>query len=215
MVNVILVFDDYDFGTDEIPGLDYFFKECAIDIRKNLQADKFKIIEINGEVLNLEKINKSIDEFEDKRFIFIAYSHGSEYALLYSNQEKEYVSNSNISKFSNSFVYTWSCFAGKELGIELIRNNCSVFIGYDKQVIAGTMDTNLFVDAANSGIIKFISGCSIMESYYFMKDKYTQIIDYFDNEKNDYVVASFFRKNRDALLFLGEDISISEFMFEN
>ncbi len=210
MTDIVLVFDDNDIDTDEVAGLGYFFKACASDIKTHFKSSLHNLIEIHGNNLNSQYVNQVLESLSSKKFIFLAYSHGSESALLYDNQTKEYVSISNSIEFLNTFVYTWSCSTGKELGKELIDNGALAFIGYDNLTYAGTGETDLFVETANWGIKQFVLGSQVKTVFYSMRDKYSEVIDFLQTEKNDFFVASFFRKNRDALVLHGNNITISD-----
>ena len=70
-----------------------------------------------------------------------------------------------------------------------------------------------FVDVANSGFLAFLSGDSADQSYQKMIDKHNWYID--DVYKTDYMVANLYRHNRDALVLLGDDLTLTLSAFEN
>jgi len=124
---IIVAYDSLDKGTDDCPGLDFFFTACAENIISILHDKHLKYNEINGDKLEQKAVNQMIDTLSNSPFIFIGYSHGTDDALLCKIQHnydsvndecifdksEKYVSTNNLHKFENSFFYTWSCFSGK------------------------------------------------------------------------------------------------------
>lgn len=203
MINIILAYDDIDKGDEENSGLDFFFIACAHQAAKIFNPSD-NILHVNGDNLNMKYINKTILEINNSKFLFVAYSHGLDDSLLCNNQNNAYVAaNKNTHLFNNSLFYTWSCSCGKELGPDLIRKGCYTFIGYDDYIMAGTGEMEHFIRCANYGIKMLIAGKNTGDAFDNMIKEYTKTIDYFD-EICDTMLASFFRRNRDALMIDGD-----------
>lgn len=214
MINIVLACDDKDAGDEENLGLDYFYIACA-EHAANLFAEMEKnLVSIRGEDLNMTYVNEMLSSLNNKNFIFIAYSHGSSEALLYNNQKDAYVAKEkNTYLFKGSLFYTWSCLCGQELGLDLVANGCHTFLGYDDDIWAGTGETDHFVECANYGLKKLIGGSTVKEAYNEVEEEYTKRIDHFD-EVGDYMIASFFRRNRDALVLYGDgNITLERFEY--
>lgn len=206
MLDVLLTYDDSDKGSDEIPGLDYFFEACAYNFYFEIaDTNLCHITEVNGEHLTLNNVNSFLNK-ACKPFLIVAYSHGSDDSLLCKDQSNFYIkSGINDNKFSGCIFYTWSCLTGKLLGKTLLKNNCLAYIGYEGTIIAGTGEIASFLESANFGIKLLMEGKDIKQVIYGMYEKYNELIDYHENDKQDFVIASFLRRNRDELVYFGDD----------
>lgn len=215
MLDVILTYDDTDIGSEDMPGLDCFFEACALDfVEEVFDINATQITEVAGKQLSLNSINSILDS-KNQPFLLVAYSHGSNDSLLCNNQTNYYIrSGINDDKFPNCIFYTWSCFTGIQLGKTLIQNNCRAFIGYEGTIIAGTGEIESFIESANSGIKLLVDGKNIKQVLSGMYGKYNELIDYLENEKQDYFIASLLRRNRDELVYYGdENMTISEVIY--
>ena len=211
MIQIVLVYDDQDFDTVDQDGLGLFFQACASHIKSSISSDdQFSIIEIVSEALAKHRVAETLHSLQGSHFVFLAYSHGREDALLYDNQQLTYVTvNEHIHLFENSLLYTWACSCAQSLGPRAIGQGCKVFWGYDKIVMASASPRYIdgFVDVANSGFLALLSGDSAGLSHQKMIEKHDWYID--NVYKADFLVAGLYRHNRDALVLLGNDLTLT------
>ncbi len=197
MAKTILAFDELD------SKLGLFFQCC----KENLDLF-FAQINIQPTFLNSNKLNDLAIEIVTKdvsSFIFGAYSHGGNNCLVKS-AKIPYVSSTNSSNFKNSFFYTFSCNSGIELGANLIENGCHCFIGYKDIVAIWSTFPKPFINCANYGLIQFFNGEESHSIINQMKEKYNDEID--NMYKQDFLIASILKDNRDGLIMLGKNISL-------
>lgn len=212
MINLVIAYDDKDAGDEDNSGLDYFYIACAENAQKLFAQLNTNLQLVSDDNLNKIYINEILISLKDSKFFFIAYSHGEEDALLHNNQNEAYIKSfENTHLFKNSLFYTWSCLCGQKLAVDLIEEGCYIFLGYDNNIITGTGEMNYFLECANYGLKKLVQGFTAQEVYYAIKDNYSRTIDFFMEQKNDSFIASFFRRNRDGLVLLGNpNITLSE-----
>ncbi|MGJ7033719.1 hypothetical protein [Niabella hirudinis] len=192
MINAILAIDEQD----EVLG--NFYTECLTDL-ENFENDKCSITLIKSNALNDLAVSLSIPK--NGKFVFLAYSHGSDSELL-AGGTTPYISETlNITLFKNSFFYTCSCSTGKRLGQLLIDNQCISYIGYKEKFTIWDYNRTPFVECANYGYKLFIQGYNIESIVEQMKAKYDEHID---NYSNDFFGAAYLLANRNTLLALGD-----------
>ena len=207
MINILLAHDN----EDKILGT--FFEQCA-SLSKNILLPIAQIVELDSNSLNKETVENTISQFAQNPFLFIAYSHGINDALIQDNER--YVSVENTYFFATSFVYTFSCHTAKELGETLINQGCHAFIGYENEVVSVVDYDTLFAECAIYGLERFAAGETTSIIWEQMQDNYTQIIDGIDSLSGDFWVLYNLRKNRDALILLGnENITINTIKIKN
>ena len=194
MINILLAHDN----KDEILGVS--FEQCA-SLSKNILLPIAQIVELDSNSLNKETVENTISQFDQHPFLFIAYSHGKDDAL--EQGYERYVSVENAYFFGTSFVYTFACYTANELGNALIAQNCHTFIGYDKEVRSVIEYHNIFAQCAVYGLERFIAGETTGMIWEEMRNNYTQTIDSIDAYAGDFTVLYNLRKNRDALILLG------------
>jgi hypothetical protein len=200
MANTILAFDEQDLT------LGPFFLACQDDLDVFLNENGITIKRINSSALNDVAIIAHTENLAP--FIFGAYSHGAHDCLLKSATDPYISIALNGKSFKKSFFYTFSCSAGKELGVQLIANECLCFIGYKEDVAIWTTYPKPFVECANYGLIQFYNGSNTDAIISEMKTKYNNHID--DLYKTDYMIAAILRENRDALVKHGNTITIAD-----
>jgi hypothetical protein len=112
--------------------------------------------------------------------IFVAYTHGSEEAILIAKQE--YVNAKNAYFFANSLFYACSCLTAKELGKHLIFNNCSVFVGYNATITTVRPETEpVFQECENAFLFHFLRTTNtIQESLAVMYRTYNDMMIHVD-----------------------------------
>ncbi len=169
------------------------------------------INEINSGRCNQAYIDVFIPTINHLNFIFVAYSHGHSTRLVAGGGY--YIeSDANANLFTNSFFYSMACHTGSHLGIRLVDTGCHAFIGYKDTAYAlldGKMQ--LSVDCDNHGIKNFIDGATLAESFESMKSNFTAQIDNLEAE-GEPLIAAYLRRNRDALVFIGNgSLRITDF----
>lgn len=176
------------------------------------EANDTILVSLNGLMCTEEQIEAAVTSFDNKRFIFLGFSHGDNNCLETVNDV--FVSSNNSSLFSNSLFYTCSCLSGIDLGPELIAKNCSTYIGYNTSFIVIEDYSKYFIECKTSGIKKFLrSDLTIKQSFDFMLKKYQDVIDNLvKGTADEFIAASNLRKNMKGLIFLGnEDLIVKDF----
>lgn len=192
MINTILAIDDRD---DVLGG---FYTECLADL-ESFENDKCSITFIKSNALNDLAISMTVPQ--NGRFIFLAYSHGSDSELL-ARGTTPYISETlNITRFKDSFFYTCSCCTGKRLGQLLINNHCISYIGYSEKFELWDFNRPPFVECANYGYKLFVQGNNVESIIDQMKAKYDEHINDYNN---DFFGAAHLLANRNALVALGD-----------
>jgi len=192
MVNVILAIDDEDTILGE------FYTECLNDL-ENFENDRCAITSLRSRRLNDLAISVSVPR--DSKFVFMAYSHGSDSELLVGGMRPYISETSDLTLFKGSFFYTCSCNTGKRLGHSLINHECISYIGYKEKFEIWDFNRAPFVECANYGYKLFVQGENVQTILEQMKGKYDEKID---NYTNDYFGAVHLLANRNALLGLGD-----------
>lgn len=173
MLHILVAYDDEDSNRGE-----YFSAS-----KENLIFKLLPNPSINLQLLNTRKcLANSVDfyvkKYGGKSFIFIAYAHGSEKALLVGGIE--FVNIPITYFFNQSLFYACGCFAANELGKALIHNGCRVFLGYNDKISTGNNETEpIFYECENAFITHFLtSGNTIQSCLDFMYDKYQERVNY-------------------------------------
>jgi hypothetical protein len=210
MINVIVAYDDID------RELGDFFRSCYYDLLQYFGNSKNNIqwIDIDGDNLSRSKIQEAVSSFEGQPFVCLAYSHGTEDAL--QCDEGIYIDRNNCYFFCNSFFYTFSCKAGKELGDLFVAHGCKNFVGYKDTASVILTAISYFVECANHGIKCFFENQNSLDTYHSMLDKYEEVVDRL-REKGDMdsELISTLTSNKNALIMLPENnnsVSIEEFV---
>lgn len=196
MISTILAIDERDYV------LGNFYTECLTDL-ENFENDKCAITYIKSNALNDLAISVTVPK--GGKFVFLAYSHGSDSELLAGGVTPYISENLNITLFKNSFFYTCSCSTGKRLGQVLIDNECISYIGYREKFEIWDFNRSPFVECANYGYKLFVQGNNVESIIEQMRAKYDEHIS---NYNNDFFGAAHLLANRNALLALG-DLSYS------
>ena len=210
MIKIVLVYDEQDYDPVDQDGLGAFFQACADHVKAFVKSDeRFNLTEILSADIAQNTVVNTLSDLRGNRFIFLAYSHGSENALLYDNKQQTYITASKDNHlFANSLFYTWACSCGQVLGPETINHGCKAFFGYNGLVFASASPHYIkgFVEVANSGLIALMEGDTIGQAYQKMRSQHNLYID--EVYSQDYMLASLHRSNRDSLVMLGADPSL-------
>lgn len=202
MADTLLITDENDVRAG------FFFNLC-----KEVIEEYFAVSNIQFSSLTSPQIHHTgITAFANpkERFIIGAFSHGSSVALTRGNQD--YISaNLNGVALTGGFIYTFACSSGLTLGADLINGNGVLcYVGYKKKIWIWKNDhLEAFVSTATIGLIEFFNGQTSFEIINLIKDRINEEIDkiYILN----FAVAADLRKNRDALVLHGLDVSIQDF----
>ncbi len=199
MIDVFLVFDDLN------PRGGSFVTDCLNDILIFFYNKPHRLNVLRSHDITANTIHNSTSNLSS--FIFVPYCHGNEVCLANINSEVFISTTENNTIFSNSLFYTFSCSSGHTLGQNLIDNKCQCFFGY-KKTIFSYLGYKQFLDCANHGLYLFVNGESTNNIYIQMKNYYNDRID--ELYLIDPFAASYLRSNRDALVKIGNDISIND-----
>lgn len=199
MIDILLAFDNLN------PKGGAFMTSCRDDIASFFNGKPHRLKFINSPELSSKNIYDSTINLPP--FIFVPYCHGNESCLANGIPEIFLSSTENITNFEGSFIYTFSCSSGHTLGNDLIANNCQCFFGYKKTIWSIT-GYNQFLDCANYGLYLFIDGHNTDFIFDEMIRLYNEKID--ELMMINAMVASHLRVNRDALVKLGNNITIDD-----
>lgn len=206
MINTLVSYDDQDIE------LGPYFELSNNTLRQRINNPHININELNGENCTMASINLAIANYTPNNFIFIAFSHGDDDALI-TNSER-YVTNENSIGFCKSFFYSSACSCGDKLGPSLIDNECHSFIGYTDEIHVHPDYHSDFIDCEIHAIVEFINGeMTIGDSYLAMHEKYDEVILRL-SEGNifDTIVASTLVKNKRHLRILGnKKLTVADF----
>lgn len=201
MVDIILAFDEQD------ATMGSFNRGCLEYYEEYFSNNDIPVIYIKSAQLNVANIELKASNL--KSFVFVAYSHGEPNGEL-NGVEGVYLSTEvNHQYFKNSFVYTVSCHVGATLGERLIKSGCLCFLGY-KSHFHFWIGYKCFTDCANFGLFLFLNNYETEIIYEQMIEKYNQEIDVV--YKVDFLIASLLMDNRDALICIGNNITINNLL---
>lgn len=212
MIRIISASDEKD------AKLGSYFENSQTDIKLFLEGQSLLdgYIPMPSRLCNPAYVELVISKYSDKPFIFVAYTHGNEKALI--SQKKEFVSVQNSCSFKNSLFYSTACLVGKELAPSLIENDCKAFVGFTEESIVYESEyrKSVSINCENSIIEEFLCGdATLREAYNSMISYYNQQIDKF-TEVNDMLFASNLVSNREALVLLGdENLKKEDFSIED
>ncbi|MCP5061554.1 MAG: hypothetical protein GY936_03715 [Ignavibacteriae bacterium] len=197
MINTLLVFDEND------NTLGSFFSLCKEELesyffRTNIDIDIIDKRSIFDIVLDIK-----IASFNKENFVFAVFSHGDSENLLQDGTTPFISTSSDLSKYMDSFFFSFACETGKILGEKLVEYGCKCFIGYKEKTYVWTTYMNPFVKTATYGLIQFYKGKNMSDIFNDMKNIYDEEIDKL--YKTDFVIASILMDNRDGLVMYGDE----------
>lgn len=205
MINQIVVHDGHD------DKLGDFFYLCT-DHAHSLCVACGK--EINNQIIGSDDVTAGnigdlLSKVNQQGFLFLGFVHGTPDSMVINGAERFVSTTSNYYLFTNSFIYTFSCYNGTELADILLMNGASVFWGYSKQVWVCHAYHDEFKKAALTGYCHFLNGDSASIAYDRMIDDMNVQIDAM--YETDMIVASTLLENRDALVLKGnKELTISD-----
>ncbi|MBO3116964.1 hypothetical protein J4050_09405 [Winogradskyella sp. DF17] len=202
MADTLLITDENDVRAG------FFFNICKEVIEEYFTSSHIQFSSLTSPQIHHTGIAAFANPKE--RFIIGAFSHGSSVALTRGNQD--YIStNLNGVALTGGFIYTFACSSGLTLGADLINDNGVLcYIGYKKKIwIWNNEHLGAFVSSATIGFIEFFNGQTSFEIIELIKEKINEEIDRI--YKLNYAVAADLKRNRDALILHGIDVSIQDF----
>lgn len=201
---IIVAYDNLD------PELGDYFSACAKQIKESI-PNKYILSNIFNKALNIANIDLELSKINQKKFIFLAYSHGTEKTLV-ANQKAFIECKTNTKNLKNGFLHTNACSSGQELGKEIIEKGGLAFIGYDEEInVLRSEYQDLFMRCDNYAIIFFINNekSTIKAAFQASKNFYNNKID--ELLSHQPLVAAELINARDALVAYGNlDLTIKD-----
>lgn len=211
MINVLITYDDNDTDLG-----DYFldsFTHVTTEFSKNPLVSTTSH---RGLSCTEATINGTVLGYGDARFIFVGLSHGDENTLCINTTEEDYISFNNATHFKNSLFYSTACSNGTALGLELIRLQCSTFIGYKGEISIPETDSHheVFMRCEIYAIGEFINSLKTIQT------TFNEMIDLFTSEYErliqgsmwDVIAAAYLINARDEFTLLGSrDLVVTDF----
>lgn len=135
--------------------LGHFFQSCFDTIREVAVANGFDYKSFMTAELSKDVINQHTSEADE--YIFSAFSHGKDNALLCGNEN--YVeAGDNVKNFYNSVFYTFACETANGIGKEFREAYVLGYFGYNKPSWVALSKEDAFVECATKGLVSYIEG---------------------------------------------------------
>ncbi len=203
MVKLLIAYDKQD------SDLGAYFQSCFDDISGHALNNGINTIySFDGTENHRTIITDLIQQLEAKPFIFLAFTHGREDAILFSSAPIVDIENSYF--FGQSLIYTCACRVAKELGRALEHHQCKAFIGFEKDSTLASVSKydNIFMACENYGIKQFLEGgSSIRESFNAMYEYYSDQV--YELYGINAAAAAFLLENRDSLVMFPTDANFT------
>lgn len=178
---------------NEDKALGHFFQSCYDKIREVAVKNGFKYESLTSLILSKENINKCTSDSEE--YVFSAFSHGTDNALLCG--KSAYIeANDNVKNFYSSVFYTFACDTANGIGQEFKDTYVIGYFGYKDSawVVLGYED--IFVECATKGLVSYIEGKTLKEAETDLIAEYDK---YIKNAKVNPIYACLL-KNKQALV---------------
>lgn len=141
--------------------LGHFFQSCYDKIREVAVTNGFKYESLTSLILSKENINKYTSDSEE--YVFSAFSHGTDNALLCG--KNAYIeANDNVKNFYSSVFYTFACDSANGIGKEFRDSYVLGYFGYNNQVWVVLGYEDIFVECATKGLVSYIEGKTLKTS---------------------------------------------------
>lgn len=184
---VYIAFDDAD------KNLGHFFQSCADEVRQAIVDNKLVYESIGADRLTKETVNSYTGGADE--YVFCAFSHGSDKALLCKG--KPYIEvNDNVCNFYSSIFFTFACHTAKGIGKEFEDAYVLGYVGYKDEAWVVLGHEDVFVKCATSGLLSYLRGNTLKQSYKDMVDEYDRHIR--TGKVN--LISSYLLKNKQALV---------------
>ena len=201
MLNIIIASDDQD--ADIGPN-------CTLSYQHLLEAvnlDNHNLTLLNGPLCVAAQVENAITSFNQEKFVLIAYSHGTEEALISAAALDGYVTTNNSTFFATSLVYTNSCMTGLKLMASMAAAGCYGYVGYTDVVKLpyNEEDDILFIACENKGLVHFMTTeDSLTDSVEMMRKQYRSQYDEFRSQQMN-VAAALLLHNLGCLTYYDPD----------
>ena len=136
---------------NEDKNLGRFFESCFEKVREAAVTNGFEY-----EVLmtpNLSKGTINLHTSEAEEYVFSAFSHGCDTALL-CGEENYIEAGDNVKNFYSSVFYTFSCQTANGIGKEFREAYVLGYFGYSQPVWVVPYYMDIFVECATRGYLE-------------------------------------------------------------
>lgn len=158
---------------NEDPGLGHFFLLCHDIIRDAAVKNGLNHQSFTTQHLTKQHINQHTGDADE--YVFSAFSHGSDNALLCGGNA--YVeANDNVKNFYSSVFYTFACDTANGIGEEFKNAYVLGYFGYKAPaaVVLGLQE--MFAGCATKGLVSYLEGKTLKESVSDMIAEYDKCI---------------------------------------
>jgi hypothetical protein len=160
---------------DQATSVSYkWFKELVKSLDENavFPSEKWILLEKNDAVR--EKVEEEFDRLNPDWVVF--YDHGVEDGLVQQGGDGYVIDLKNVGKFKGKAIYTMACLSAKILGKEHWRNG-GIYWGYTEVFGFTIQEEELFMHAANAGLIYRFQGKSWEECLEYAKQQFNEAIN--------------------------------------
>lgn len=190
---------------NEDDKLGFFFESCYDAVREVAVNNGFDYKPIMTAELTKDVVNQHTAEADE--YVFAAFSHGCDTALLCGNEH--YVeAGDNVKNFYSSVFYTFACQTANGIGKEFSDTYVLGYFGYSRSAWVVPRHKEIFVECATKGLISYLEGKTLKECYSDLIAEYDKHIC---NAEVNLVYANLL-KNKQALVAIinNEDKTIHD-----
>lgn len=145
---------------NEDAKLGRFFQSCFDTIREAAVSNGFDYKPFLTAELTKDIINKYTSEAGE--YVFSAFSHGNDNALLCRNEN--YVeAGDNVKNFYSSVFYTFACETANGIGKEFSEAYVLGYFGYNKPAWVVYAQEEMFVECATKGLVSYLGGKTLKQ----------------------------------------------------
>lgn len=137
-----------------------FFLSCHDRIREAAVQNGFDYQSLTSGLLAKEQINQRTANADE--YVFAAFSHGSDDALL-CNKTAYVEANDNVKNFYSSVFYTFACDTANGIGEEFRSAYVLGYFGYNKPAWVVPDYQDMFVECATKGLLSYLEGRTLKE----------------------------------------------------
>lgn len=198
MINTIVGFDDNDDELGDYFEQSYNYLNELID-----PIGDVNLIPIQGLDCSENHLIKTINSFEEIRFVFVGLLHGNEEQL--GTENDVFVDIENVDHFKESLFYSPACSTANKLGHELIIKDCFSYVGCTEDIYA-TYDEyhDVYIDCENHCLKEFLSSNQTIETCFdIMMGYFDDQIDKLSDMSDEILVAMELTGNKDSFILLG------------
>jgi hypothetical protein len=181
--------------------LEDYFILCSRDIKPHIKQHYpiVNFIEVDGKTCNRLYVETKLQKINEKKFLLVIYCHGSENSFDDPYGEPFIQKDVNDHMLKNAFVFSNSCYSGKELGASVVKKGAKLFSGFLDEAWTYKDYIDEFISCDNYPIKLFLEGHfqdnTINEIKKKIKEFYTKKIT--EIYKKNLFAASRLRRNRD------------------